>query len=587
MDNNKLRDRIRGSLVGGAIGDALDYPVEFMSRSSILNQYGSAGITQFNVSSNGKALISDDTQMTLFTANGLLFGITRWCIHGMLSDLPAYVKEAYIEWYQTQTGEVDYQKHQICWIRDIEKLNHRRAPGNTCMSALKNTKSGNDSKGCGGIMRVAPVAMLIASEIARGHTSWVENVVIRLASECAKITHKHPMGYICAAVFADILYQIFNCESTLTEDLLLKFVETSLLNARGYYKEEREIEECGHLRWQINNAIRLSKSSMPDYEAISQLGEGWTGDETLTIALFCALRHIDDFHAALVAAVNHDGDSDSTGAVCGNIMGAIVGTQVYSFPDVDKLELKSLLLEIADDIVKGCPISEYHLPSNEEEKQWERRYVFGEDYLTPFELNFRHRRPHIMLPKAVKMKKAYSLVRKIDERHDKLEKSLIAYDMSLTIFDGCDFNPQAKLRYGGVTNDEPDYYKYCKIILPAYYWGYEDPVYSPHNSNRGFKLNVNCFRGKSPIIAVRDDCGCQKIDLRESLAYKLRAGLEPVTDYALQKKYPEWLFLKITPSTVDNEGYAVFTNQLEKEFSVEVAHLGIDRKLHRIYVLNY
>ena len=133
-------------------------------------------------------------------------------------------------------------------------------------------------------MRVAPVAMLIASEISRGQTSWTENDVIRLASECAKITHKHPMGYICAAVFADILFQIFNSESDITEELLLKIVETALASSHAYYKEEREIEECGNLRWQINNVIRLSESSMPDHEAISQLGEGWTGDETLTIA---------------------------------------------------------------------------------------------------------------------------------------------------------------------------------------------------------------------------------------------------------------------------------------------------------------
>lgn len=587
MNNIIQKDKIRGSLIGGAIGDALGYPVEFMSRDGILNRYGTDGITKLKVSDNGKALISDDTQMTLFTANGLLFGITRWRTHGVLADLPAYVSEAYKEWYQTQIGKVDYQKPQICWIRDIEKLNHRRAPGNTCMSALAYPESGNDSKGCGGIMRVAPVAMLIASEKSRGYTQWTEDDVIRLASECAKITHKHPMGYICAAVFADILFKIISCENSVTEESLQEFIETALANALAYYKEEREIEECGNLRWQINNAIRLSKSSMPDHEAISQLGEGWTGDETLTIALFCTLRHINDFHAALVAAVNHDGDSDSTGSVCGNIMGAIVGTELYSFPDVDKLELKSLLLEIADDIIKGCPISEYHLPSNEEEKQWEKRYVYGEDYLTPFDIYFRHRRPHIILPKAVKMKKAYDLLKKIDEQHDKLAKCLIAYDMSLVIFDGCDFNPQATLGYGGVKTDEPKYYNYCKEILPAYYWGYHDPVYSSHNSNRVFKLNVNCFRGKSPIIAVRDDCGCQRYNLTESFSYKLIAGLEPVTDDALQKMYPEWLFMRIIPSTVDNDDFAVFTNQLEKEFSVEIAHLGDDGKLHRIYLLDY
>ena len=50
MDNNTLKDRIRGSLIGGAIGDALGYPVEFSSRQSILAQYGKNGITKFDLS---------------------------------------------------------------------------------------------------------------------------------------------------------------------------------------------------------------------------------------------------------------------------------------------------------------------------------------------------------------------------------------------------------------------------------------------------------------------------------------------------------------------------------------------------------
>lgn len=46
---NTLRDRIRGSLIGGAIGDALGYPVEFMSRKDILRKYGDKGIRRFLV----------------------------------------------------------------------------------------------------------------------------------------------------------------------------------------------------------------------------------------------------------------------------------------------------------------------------------------------------------------------------------------------------------------------------------------------------------------------------------------------------------------------------------------------------------
>ena len=90
MCNNNIDDRarqvadaIRGSLMAGAAGDALGYEVEFMSRHSILARFGGQGITRFALDSDGKALISDDTQMSLFTANGMLTGLTRGKMCGM------------------------------------------------------------------------------------------------------------------------------------------------------------------------------------------------------------------------------------------------------------------------------------------------------------------------------------------------------------------------------------------------------------------------------------------------------------------------------------------------------------------------
>ena len=237
-------------------------------------------------------------------------------------------------------------------------------------------------------------------------------------------------------------------------------------------------------------------------------------------------------------------------------------------------------------MIKGCPISEYHSPSNEEEKRWEKRYVFGEDYITPFDRLFRRRRFYIELPKAVRMKKAYRLLKELDGNQDISVKCNKAYEMALAVFDNEDFSPVTKLHYGGVVNGQPDYYDSCKEYLPAYWWGCKDSRYSPQCNNQIFKLNVNCFNGKSTIIAVRDDCGCQKFDLA-LYAYQLRAGLEPFSDAGLHEKYPEWLFLKINMANADSEGFAVFTNKLEKEYTVEIAHLGSDGKLHRIYLLNY
>lgn len=90
-------DKYRGCLIGGAAGDALGYAVEFMSEKSIFKQYGKTGITDYELT-NGKALISDDTQMTLFTANGLLVGTTRGKLRGIMAPYTSYIAMSYKDW---------------------------------------------------------------------------------------------------------------------------------------------------------------------------------------------------------------------------------------------------------------------------------------------------------------------------------------------------------------------------------------------------------------------------------------------------------------------------------------------------------
>lgn len=386
-----LKDRIRGSLIGGAIGDALGYPVEFLSRKGILAKYGSDGITRYDLASNGKAVVSDDTQMTLFTANGLLFGVTRFCTHGILgAGLKDFVRYAYLDWYETQTHVEDYTKYHYCWIRDIAELNVQRAPGNTCMSALdaikRHKEVQNDSKGCGGVMRVAPVGLMAAADaqmIVKNWSGedvprrmWDSKEIVRLGGDCAELTHKHPLGYLPAAFMADLIYYIMMHNGEITFAIMEQFLHDVDADCRREYKNPNEQKALDELRALIEKAVRLaSDSRVADEYAILQLGEGWTGDEALAIALYCAMRHLHCFEDAVIAAVNHDGDSDSTGAICGNIMGAIMGLDGIPNHYIDRLELKDLIIDLADDLLTGCTISEYHSPSTSEEELWEKRYV--------------------------------------------------------------------------------------------------------------------------------------------------------------------------------------------------------------------
>ena len=315
---NTLYDRIRGSLIGGAIGDALGYPVEFIgSFEAIKGKYGELGITRLDtgyIGHSGKAVVSDDTQMTLFTANGLLNakdqGISMR--HGIC--------RAYLEWYLTQTGEKS-QSFNDCWISGVPELNARRAPGMTCLAALSDIYNGiepyNNSKGCGGVMRIAPIPLYA---VAGARMEIMESD--RLAGDAAKITHLHPLGYIPAALMAHVIYRLAHDEQPTKSALKQYIVEGMEALEKLYPENPDEVEEMQEL---VEQVICCAQNAQPDLENILSLGEGWVGEEALAVALYCCLRHFDSFEDALIASVNHGGDSDSTGAVTGNILGAAVG----------------------------------------------------------------------------------------------------------------------------------------------------------------------------------------------------------------------------------------------------------------------
>ena len=348
---NTLQDRLRGSLIGGAIGDALGYPVEFIySFEEIQKQYGERGITRLDIKQHwqedaeqaGKAVVSDDTQMTLFTANGLLNAKKQGI------SLKYGICRAYIEWYLTQIGNKS-PKFKDCCLSDVPELNHRRAPGNTCMSSLDDIYRGkdpmNNSKGCGGVMRIAPIPLYAAVQDRMS----IEEADL-LAGEAAEITHQHPLGYISAALMSHVIYRLTR-DIEPTQESMKHYIMEGVDMIRKHYKAyHNDVERMAEL---AERAIFLLDNGKTDLENIGHLGEGWTGEEALAIALYCALKHFDSFEDAMIAAVNHGGDSDSTGAVAGNILGAAVGYEAIPQFYKDDLEMHDLILHMADDLYRG------------------------------------------------------------------------------------------------------------------------------------------------------------------------------------------------------------------------------------------
>ncbi|MBQ8082225.1 MAG: ADP-ribosylglycohydrolase family protein [Clostridia bacterium] len=365
-----LRDRIRGCLIGSAAGDALGYPVEFLPEKLIAGHYGEGGISSYVLSSeSGKAEISDDTQMTLFTANGVLAAETQTAA-GVPCRPYRMVARAYQDWLRTQQDHFrrGSQAPRVCWLMDVPELYELRAPGNACLGALERQAivplgdtdcievRQSNSKGCGGIMRAAPIALRPAPD---GDMRWLQWE----AAQIAAITHGHSLGYMPAAVFAHIVYRLVFREPELT---LREIVFEAMDTAGEVFAGDENLETLKDL---IDQAVYLSVTDRPDLQNIHQLGEGWVAEETLAIAIYCALRYQDDFSRGLTVSVNHRGDSDSTGAVCVNILGALVGYEAMEDKWKRDLELSDVILEMADDLARGCPAD---LAGDAD---WHRKYV--------------------------------------------------------------------------------------------------------------------------------------------------------------------------------------------------------------------
>ena len=356
-NGDRRLDRAIGCMLGGAAGDALGYPVEFMYYEEIKKRYGANGIRNYELTS-GKAQISDDTQMSIFTATGILTAIAceamdQWhyiwdemdrirerqpgaeCddiqIQNENFDPTGYVRIAYKDWLVTQ-GEIEKDPmSQVTWVLDRwSELYSRRCPGATCITSIKSGKTGNignpcnDSKGCGGVMRVAPAGIALAKMLKPKRIAVI-------GAKIAAITHGHALGYIPAAAMTHMIAALY-LGAEIKEAIFDAVRCTSEL-----FSQTPHVDEFEDI---MSFATALSDKNIDDAEAIAQIGEGWVAEETLAIAAYCALKQKDDFATGIRAAVNHSGDSDSTGAVTGNILGTYLGYSNIPPEFLQDLELR-------------------------------------------------------------------------------------------------------------------------------------------------------------------------------------------------------------------------------------------------------
>ncbi|MDO9410072.1 ADP-ribosylglycohydrolase family protein [Patulibacter sp.] len=329
-------NRFRGCLLGGAVGDALGAGIEHDSLSRIRHRFGPDGLQGPAPAYGRESAITDDTQMTLFTAEALLRTYTREAERGIPDDPVLQLDEAYARWLRTQGEQSRRWKDQSAVPSTVERLltgpDARRGPGRTCIAAMRGSVAGspeeptNSSKGCGGVVRVAPIGLVYGDPEAAAD----------VARRAAALTHGHPTGFHTAGAFAMLIAQLRAGEWL---GIALQTVIGSLTTS--------DAQETREALVRANTSARLCHD--PLAEDVEFLGEGWVADEALAIAVNCALV-AESFEHGLLLAVNHGGASPSTGAICGALLGTIFGLSAIPDRWLAGLEHGDEITEIADDL---------------------------------------------------------------------------------------------------------------------------------------------------------------------------------------------------------------------------------------------
>lgn len=305
-----------GCMLGGAVGDALGFVIGGDDLKTIHKKYGPYGLrTVLKSAKHGnKSIISDETQLSLFTADGML-----WADHDGLEPAEGLYR-SYMRWYYTQTERIIRpeqekwmmrQEHEVRLEYDMmgeQALFARRSPGKACLTALASGKKLSREETlnhCGGnstVMRAAPIGLFYEGDPEKAFF---------IGCQAASLTHGNPKAFLSTATISAIIASLASG----------KDISTALGGALHLLQRDPEGVRLLKL---LLRAIDEAVSDRNPVRSMKKLGLGKKADEALALSVYCVLK-AGTLKEAVLMACNQDGDSSTCGAVCGNIMGTVFG----------------------------------------------------------------------------------------------------------------------------------------------------------------------------------------------------------------------------------------------------------------------
>ncbi|MEU9290786.1 ADP-ribosylglycohydrolase family protein [Streptomyces sp. NPDC048275] len=332
VEQQDFRSRVRGTLLGVAVGDALGSPLNGLTLGEIREAYGAEGLADLAFGYGRRGAVTDLTQLTLFTLDGLIRAQVRRDTGAW--HPPTDLHRAYRRWAATQSDwGPDERRKDDGWLAREEWLYARRDPAHACLTGFGDETMGTldapknpGELGAEVVARSAPFGLLVG---------WEPQLVMQLAVECAAQTHGHSTAYLAAGAYAVIVHALARGEG------LDGAVQRALAVLAARPGQQPVTDALQH-------ALGAVRQGMPTAARVEELvGEG-TAEGLLAVAVYSALVS-EDIRHGLCLAVNHGGPSGAAGALTGGLLGALHGETALPPAWLAELEGRPTMLVLADD----------------------------------------------------------------------------------------------------------------------------------------------------------------------------------------------------------------------------------------------
>lgn len=279
-----IEDRAYGAMLGLAVGDALGVPLEFSERDSLPFVSDMIGGGPFGLEPGEW---TDDTSMALCLADALIANQT-------LDEID--LLNRFVRWWKHGENSVNGRCFDI-GITTREALDRFIELGTPAGRGPHNKMHA----GNGSLMRLAPVAIFAASDVAEA---------VRLAHRQSMTTHANAVAAKACEFFATLLVEA------------MRGVDKDTALRSRFWFSDPDINGIAAGNWVGKTRDEISSSGY----VIA----------TLEAALWCVYR-TSSFEEALILAVNLAHDSDTVAAVTGQLAGAIYGRSGIPQRWLDKL----------------------------------------------------------------------------------------------------------------------------------------------------------------------------------------------------------------------------------------------------------